>query len=103
MHGAARAHGVAVMLFLLFTLVTLWSLVRAGAPLDVRSRAELLAVVLVAQAAIGYVQYFSRLPVLLVGIHIAGATSVWMATVWLNCGLFVPVAELERAPELVAA
>src|SRR5207248_2957821 len=60
-------------------------------------------IVLIYQAAIGDLQYVSKLPALLVGIHIAGATGVWMATVWLNCGLYVPAAELEREPELVAA
>lgn len=103
LHDAAQVHGVSVMVFLALTLWTVWSLVRARAPKEVLQRAELLTVVLVAQAAIGYLQYFSEVPALLVGIHIAGATGVWMAVVWLNCGLFVPVAESDRAAELVAA
>ena len=65
LHRIAQLHGSAVMLFLAFTLVTIWSLWRSGAPTDVLQRAELLAVVLVAQGAIGYIQYFSRLPVFL--------------------------------------
>ena len=45
-------------------------------------RLTLLLVVLVAQAGVGYAQYLNDIPPLLVGIHIAGATAVWTATVW---------------------
>jgi len=37
--------------------------------------------VLVAQATIGYVQYFTKVPVVLVGFHIAGATLLWITVV----------------------
>lgn len=36
--------------------------------------------VAVSQAAIGYAQYFTGVPELLVGVHIAGATLLWVAT-----------------------
>ena len=44
------------------------------------------AVVLVigAQAAIGYLQYFTGVPPLLVGIHIAGAAALWTAVLRLH-------------------
>ena len=42
--------------------------------------AALLGVVL-AQGAVGYAQYVTDLPVLLVGIHVLGACLVWIATV----------------------
>jgi cytochrome c oxidase assembly protein subunit 15 len=102
LHQAARMHGIAVMLFLAFTLLTIWSLVRSGAPAALIQRAEILVAVLVAQAAVGYVQYFTRLPVVLVGVHIAGATAVWIATVRLNLGVRAPVAEPAREPVLAA-
>ena len=51
-------------------------------------RGEVLLVVLVAQAAVGYSQYLSGDPVLLVGIHLAGATSVVIAMVLFNLGLY---------------
>ena len=51
-------------------------------------------VVGVAQAAIGYVQYFNDVPALLVGIHVAGATAVmWASTVLLL--------DTRRAPQSV--
>ena len=102
LHDAARMHGLAVVLFLALTLVTMWSLGRSGAPLDVMRRAEILLAALIGQGAVGYVQYFTRLPVLLVGLHIAGATAVWVATVRLNLGVRVPVPQAAE-PRLLAA
>ncbi len=55
------------------------ALQRQRAPLAVRHRAEVLLGVLLAQGAIGYAQYFSDVPPLLVGIHVAGAATVWIA------------------------
>ena len=42
-------------------------------------RAVVLLVVILAQGTIGYVQYATDLPVILVGLHIAGAALVWIA------------------------
>ena len=75
----ARVHGISVVIFLALVLVTLWRLRREGAPGALLRRGEVLLAVLVAQAAVGYVQYFTGVPVLLVGIHILGATVVWAA------------------------
>jgi cytochrome c oxidase assembly protein subunit 15 len=50
-----------------------------------------LVEVLAAQAAVGYVQYFTRIPAALVAVHIAGSTAVWASAVSLCCGLTMPV------------
>ena len=84
----ARIHGIAENLFLLATLVTLWLLHRTGAPGVVRRRGRVLLAVLVAQAAVGYTQYFTGVPVLLVGIHVFGAVCVWVAVLWFHLGLW---------------
>ena len=42
-------------------------------------RGEVVLAVSVAQAAIGYIQYFNGVPALLVGFHVAGAAAVWVA------------------------
>ena len=76
-----RRRGVLVMLLLVLVLVTLWRLRADGAPAVLLRRAEVLLGVLVAQAAVGYTQYFTGVPVVLVGIHIAGAAAVWAAAV----------------------
>ena len=77
----ARLHGVSVVLLLGLVLVTLWRLRRDAAPPALLRRGEILLGVLVAQAAVGYVQYFTGVPVVLVGVHIAGATAVWAVAV----------------------
>lgn len=77
----ARAHGISVVLFLALTLVTLWRLRRAGAPGDLMRAGEVLLAVSVAQAGVGWAQYFTGVPVVLVGIHILGATATWAAAV----------------------
>lgn len=41
------------------------------------------------QAGIGYLQYFSGVPAVLVGFHIAGATAVWTVTVWMREAMWV--------------
>jgi cytochrome c oxidase assembly protein subunit 15 len=87
----ARLHGISVMVLLALVLATLWRLRRDGAPEALLRRGELLLVVLVAQAAVGYVQYFTGVPVLLVGVHIAGATAVWAAAVHFLLGFVTPV------------
>ena len=83
----ARFHGISVMLLLAVTVLTLWRLRRVGAPRDAVRRGDVLLAVLVAQAAVGYTQYFTGVPALLVGIHIAGATAVWVAALRFNLGL----------------
>jgi heme a synthase len=65
-------------------------------------RGELLLAVLVAQAAVGYSQYLTGDPVLLVGIHITGATAVVIAMLAFNLGLYArePVLEAQNVMEV---
>ena len=63
-------------------------------------RGEILLVVLVAQAAVGYSQYLTGDPTLLVGFHIAGATAVVLAMVAFNLGLYAR--EPVRPPQTVS-
>jgi heme A synthase len=44
---------------------------------------ELVLVIAVLQATVGYVQYFNDIPALLVGIHIFGATMFFLSMVQL--------------------
>jgi cytochrome c oxidase assembly protein subunit 15 len=75
----SQAH--ADLVFLLIGLsVALWFALRAvqAPPAAVRA-AGLLVLVELAQGLVGFVQYFTHLPVLLVGFHVLGATLVWIA------------------------
>jgi len=50
-------------------------------PERVRRGSRILVIVLMVQAAIGYAQYFSHLPALLVELHVIGATTLVVGTV----------------------
>ena len=86
----ARLHGIAVVLFLAVVVATLVRLRRAGVDQEILRRSEVLLAVVVAQAALGYVQYFTGVPALLVGFHVAGAVAVWVAVLRLLLALSVP-------------
>ena len=109
LHSVAQLHGTSVEVLLAVTVATLWSMHRSRVAPAVLRRGEVLLVVLVSQAAVGYTQYLTGDPVLLVGVHIAGATTVVIAMVVFNLGLYTrePVhkvqtvkGELESAPLL---
>jgi heme a synthase len=82
--SAARVHGMAV---LVAVAVALAIAVRVHRHTDDRPalHGPLSSWIFVAllQAAVGYVQYFSDVPPLLVGLHVAGATALWAMSVWL--------------------
>lgn len=87
----------AVLAWIVVTLTfALWFVLRAvDAPKGPLHRTRDLFLVLLAQGAIGYVQYFTDLPEVLVGLHMFGSCLVWIAT------LRVLLALRER-PEVVA-
>ena len=83
----ARIHGTAAMVLLALVLVTLALVNRTGAAHAVVRRLTVLLAVLLAQAGVGYAQYLTGIPALLVGIHVAGATALWAAVVWFALGV----------------
>ena len=82
--SVARIHGITVVVLIAVTLllsVRVRRLVSAarGDALDtgaheIQRRVRIVIAVMATQAAIGYIQYFNELPVLLVALHVAGAT-----------------------------
>ena len=83
----ARLHAVAVWILLALALYTLWRARRDRAPADVQARGGALLMVLCAQGALGYIQYFNNVPAALVAIHIGGATALWVAVLRFRLGL----------------
>jgi cytochrome c oxidase assembly protein subunit 15 len=73
-------------------------------PERVRRAGRILLCVMVAQAAVGYTQYFTHLPALLVEVHVLGATALVVGAVqaFLACTFHPPepvgVREAETAP-----
>jgi heme a synthase len=95
----ARLHGIAMILFLGLTLAVLWMARRGDAAPSVSRRLSELLVVLVCQAAVGYTQYFTGVPPVLVGVHVLGAALVWTAVVRVYLSLSEPVPEPGIGPE----
>src|SRR5215510_1598855 len=81
-----RVHSAFVIVFLAVAIAVAVLAYRDGASRAFRNRLTVLLGVLVAQMGVGYAQYFSDIPPLLVGIHLAGAAAVWTATVWVYVG-----------------
>ncbi|MGF1429585.1 COX15/CtaA family protein [Kitasatospora sp. LaBMicrA B282] len=61
------------------SLAVIFALAAVKAPAPARARARELFLVLMAQAVLGYVQYFTDAPELLVGLHMLGASLTWIA------------------------
>jgi cytochrome c oxidase assembly protein subunit 15 len=82
---AARIHGITVMTAIALAIVLGWRSMRhTQVKLALQRSLGRWILMGVAQAAIGYIQYFNEVPALLVGIHVAGATAVmWASTVLL--------------------
>jgi heme a synthase len=93
----AELHSSLALLLVGLTLGLVVALHAVGVPERVRRAARVLMVVMVAQAAVGYSQYFTHLPALLVEVHLLGATAIVIGTVqtFLACTY--------HAPEVVAA
>lgn len=98
----ARTHAEIVLLLGAMTLAMLYLLDRQRAPERVTVRARVLLAVMVAQGLVGYTQYFTHLPPLLVGFHVLGVTVLWTAALWFYDGLFHHSPDLSVPPGNVA-
>jgi heme a synthase len=76
----AWLHADVVLLFLGLIVGMLVVLSVLRGPRPALTRSWILLGVALSQGAIGYVQYFTGLPEVLVGLHVLGACLVWIAT-----------------------
>ena len=97
-HDAARIHGLTMIVFLAATIWVLVQLQRHGAPERLRHNGTRLLTVLVLQAGVGYAQYFTGVPPLLVALHILGASLVWMSVLWFALGMREPLSPAPPGP-----
>jgi cytochrome c oxidase assembly protein subunit 15 len=72
----AELHSSLALLLVGVTIGVVVALHMGDVPERVRRSARILMVVTVAQAAVGYTQYFTHLPALLVEVHLIGATAL---------------------------
>lgn len=96
----ARVHGTTVVVFLALVLLAFGLLRRTRASAADQRRLGLVLVVALAQAAIGYIQYFNGIPALLVGFHIAGATALFASVLhfWLHLARPDPTPDPRHQP-----
>ena len=78
----AKLHAAAVWAFVAVLVALVVGLVRGAAPARARRAALVLLVVTLAQGLVGYVQYFTGLPEVLVGLHMLGAALVASSVTW---------------------
>jgi len=79
----SQLHADVVFLLLGLTLATVLVVRAPGVPVRVRRAAWGLLAVLLAQGLVGFVQYATDLPVVLVGFHLLGAAVVSASLTWL--------------------
>ncbi|WP_327188920.1 COX15/CtaA family protein [Streptomyces xinghaiensis] len=108
-----RVHALLAWAVVLLT-AALWVVLRAvDAPAAPRRRTALLMAVLLAQGAIGYAQYLTDLPEVLVGLHMLGSCLVWVGVIRVLLSLRerpavaaeppVPPAPRQEGPAVAAA
>jgi cytochrome c oxidase assembly protein subunit 15 len=78
----SQVHADLVFLFVGLTVGLVFTLLAVGAPATTRRAVVVLLCVELAQGAIGFVQYFTDLPIVLVGFHVLGAALVTACVTW---------------------
>ena len=98
-----QLHADVVFLLVGLTVALLVALYATDSPGRVRRAAHDLLVVQLLQGVVGYVQYFTALPVVLVLVHMLGAVLVTVFTARLLWSVRGPAAELPLDPPQVPA
>ena len=100
--AVAQVHADLVFLLLGLSVAT-WLALRAvgagGAGRGMTRRAGWLLVIVLAQGVIGFVQYATGLPALVVAAHMAGACAVWLGTLCLLRALLAPARPVGPGPD----
>ncbi|MEU6236609.1 COX15/CtaA family protein [Kitasatospora sp. NPDC047058] len=106
----AQAHADLAFVSVGLAVAVLFVFAAVKAPPAAKARARELLAILLVQGVLGFVQYFTDVPELLVGVHMLGATLTWIAALRIPLALRVrtdgaPAAGAlpERTPEPAAA
>ena len=81
LHRVTQVHGTLAVMTAVAVGTAWWLLRSRGAPAEATRRLQQLIEALAVQVAIGYTQYFSGVPPLLVAFHVLGAATVWVCAV----------------------
>ena len=82
--SVVRVHGVAVWLVIIASLSFGWQLWRKGADQRLQRGFEWFLFAAIVQGGLGYLQYFTGVPVVLVTIHVALSVLVWLTALRLS-------------------
>ena len=93
----ARVHSLAVWAFLALVVVVLVGLERGDADPAVRGTGRVLVGLVAAQGGLGYLQYFTGVPELLVGGHVLGSVLVWVVALRFHLALTEPLPSVAPA------
>ncbi len=85
--AAAHVHAIAAWVVCALAVAMFLVLRVVDAPDDVRHRSRDLLIVLAAQGAVGYVQYFTQVPEILVALHMLLSSLMWIAVIRLLLSL----------------
>jgi heme a synthase len=88
----SQLHADLVFLFVGLTVGLLFAVMAIGGNPAARRAVTVLLAVEVAQGSIGFVQYFTDLPVVLVGFHVLGAAVISACVTWVLLRVRRPVA-----------
>jgi cytochrome c oxidase assembly protein subunit 15 len=99
----SQVHADVVFLLLGLTVALLVALYATDSPDRIRRAARDLLIVQLAQGLVGYVQYFTDLPVVLVLIHMLGAVLITAFTARLVWSVRGPASELPLSPSETGA
>jgi cytochrome c oxidase assembly protein subunit 15 len=91
--SVSQLHADIAMLLTGLVIATVIAVRLAAVPAGARRSADWLALVVLGQVALGFTQYFLGIPAFLVGLHIAGATLVWIFALRLQLLLALPVSQ----------
>ena len=78
---ASWLHADLVLVFVGLTVALILALRLTGAPARAQRASQTVLIVALAQGAVGYVQYFTGLPILVVALHMVGACLIVITTV----------------------
>lgn len=110
LRSMAELHSTLAMLLIGLTIGLAVAVHALDVPERVRRAARILVMVLVAQAAVGYTQYFTHLPAALVEVHMLGVTTLvigfvqfFLTLTWHPAEAFGTLAAVPTAPGTVVA
>jgi cytochrome c oxidase assembly protein subunit 15 len=81
--SVVRVHSSAVILTVLSALWLVWRVRGRSDRLRLENAISTVLVVALTQGAVGYIQYFNGVPVVLVALHVGFATALWLSVVYL--------------------